>query len=230
MNTWAEGLHDIQVAQTQCRPTTKFSDRPLNYQHAGAQRSCALLARPPAAEHFMRPGSLQRRVRRHVGRTLFFRNTRRGHSPPSLDSLESRQLAPTLRRAVRCNGNARRPPSKKESEMLSRTLDLLLKGTHSMFQSFHLDRSEKYDATKEHRCDGVHDVCHVVLHFLRCRVKTCFLLADMEYSRNAVPPNYQVQRPTADPSARGRAALVCAIGSAARGRALYVSRFAATPS
>src|SRR5690606_14947828 len=40
--------------------------------------------------------------------------------------------------------------------------------------------------------------------------------------RNAqVPPNYQVQRPHADLSARGRAATSRAGGSAARGRALY---------
>jgi hypothetical protein len=35
------------------------------------------------------------------------------------------------------------------------------------------------------------------------------------------PPNYQVQRPHADLSARGRAATSRAGGSAARGRALY---------
>src|SRR5688572_29231004 len=40
------------------RPAAAFSTR-------ARQRSCALGARPPAAEHFMRPGPLQRRVRRH---------------------------------------------------------------------------------------------------------------------------------------------------------------------
>jgi hypothetical protein len=67
----ATGRHDITIKG---RLTTKFSDRPPVYQHAGAQRSCALLARPPAAEHFMCPGSLQRRVMRpsegHVCRSL----------------------------------------------------------------------------------------------------------------------------------------------------------------
>src|SRR5687767_7005959 len=51
-----------------------FASMPPNYQvqrptaslpaHAGAQRSCALYARPPAAEHFIPPSPLQRRVRR----------------------------------------------------------------------------------------------------------------------------------------------------------------------
>src|SRR5690606_11524962 len=46
-----------------------------------------------------------------------------------------------------------------------------------------------------------------------------------------IPPNYEVQRPHADLSARGRASAGTERQrSAARGRALYVSRFAATPS
>jgi len=43
-----------------CRLTAEFSGGTPPSQHAGAQRSCALGARPPAAEHFMRPRPLQR--------------------------------------------------------------------------------------------------------------------------------------------------------------------------
>jgi hypothetical protein len=47
------------------RLTAEFSGGTPPSQHAGAQRSCALGARPPAAEQFMRPRPLQRFVRRH---------------------------------------------------------------------------------------------------------------------------------------------------------------------
>src|SRR5690606_8909325 len=55
-----------QARRSERRLTTKFSDRTPALQHAGAQRSCEQMARPPAAEHFMCPGSLQRRVSRQI--------------------------------------------------------------------------------------------------------------------------------------------------------------------
>jgi hypothetical protein len=42
-----------QAEPHRSRLTTKFSDRTLTVQHAGARRQAAREARPPAAEHFM---------------------------------------------------------------------------------------------------------------------------------------------------------------------------------
>jgi hypothetical protein len=43
-----------------CRLTTKFSDRTLTVQHAGARDLFKHKTQSPAAEHFIAPGSLQR--------------------------------------------------------------------------------------------------------------------------------------------------------------------------
>jgi len=51
-----------------CRLTAEFSGGTPPSWHAGAQRSCALGTRPPAAEHFMGPRPLQRFVRRQHAR------------------------------------------------------------------------------------------------------------------------------------------------------------------
>src|SRR5690606_3821854 len=49
----------------ECRLTTKLSDGAMTEKHAGARQQAVRGARPPAAEHFMWPQPLQRRVRRH---------------------------------------------------------------------------------------------------------------------------------------------------------------------
>src|SRR5687768_12991039 len=64
----------------------------------------------------------------------------------------------------------------------------------------------------------------------RASVAVSVVVLHSRWRKRFAPPNYQVQRPATDLSARGRAALVCSRRLAARGQALYVSRFAATPS
>jgi hypothetical protein len=46
-------LESGSTMSMECRLTTKFSDRTLTFQHAGARQQAAREARPPAAEHFM---------------------------------------------------------------------------------------------------------------------------------------------------------------------------------
>jgi len=57
-------LRQIPRRRVRCRLTAEFSGGTPAFQDAGAHRSGALLVRPPAAEHFMRPRPLQRFVRR----------------------------------------------------------------------------------------------------------------------------------------------------------------------
>ncbi len=54
------------------RLTAEFSGGTPPFQHAGAPALGCALARPPAAEHFMRPRPLQRFVRRHWRSALHF--------------------------------------------------------------------------------------------------------------------------------------------------------------